>query len=485
VDGLKLTLQPGSYGKIQGGIRYGKKLKNGLDLFVSGLMGKIEGEDLYFEEFDDPATNYGIAKGLDWDEYYGVFAALKYKNFALQGIFTSREKGVPTASYETAFNDDRLKTLDERQFIELKYKSDISYNKKIMLRGYFNRYLYYGAFPYTDPDYTALWEEESLGEWIGIESQFNWDIRPNNRLIIGAEYKRHFRAFYRAWDEYETYFDQNFPFHEFAFYIQDEYQVLKNLSLTLGGRYDKYSDQEASLTPRAALLYNPFTSTTFKILFGNAYRAPNRYEIYYESWDEAKANPLIKPEKISTFETVIEQRLGETIFGILSLYTFEMRDLIEQEIDPLDELLQFQNLEKVRGKGVEAGLNVRLKNGFKGYVNYSLQSSKNVALDEKITNSPSHIFKLGLSVPLFKHFFTSVETFYESSRITLSGNRTNSYLLTNVHLSSGKLFNHFKLSLQIRNLFDREYRTPGGYEHIQDSLIQNGRNFTLKLEYIF
>ena len=93
VDGLKLTLQPGSFGKIQGGVQFGKELKNGLDIFVSAHLADIKGQDLYFEEFDDPATNNGIAEGLDWEKYYGIFASLKYKNFSLQTIMSAREKG--------------------------------------------------------------------------------------------------------------------------------------------------------------------------------------------------------------------------------------------------------------------------------------------------------------------------------------------------------------------------------------------------------
>jgi outer membrane receptor for ferrienterochelin and colicin len=485
VDGLMVTLQPGSYGKIQGGIRFGKEFKNGLDFLISGLMGKIKGPDLYFEEYDAPGTHNGIAEGLDWDEYWGVFTSLTYKNFSLQSLVSSREKGVPTASYGTAFNDDRYKALDARGLIELKYQENIGYNKKIMVRGSYYYYLFEGDFPYDEPDYQVLFEEKSIGEWIGIETQFNWDIRANNRLIIGADYKKHFRSLYQARDDYDILFDQNYPFQQFAFYIQDEYQFLRDLSVTLGVRYDKHDGRGESLSPRAALLYNPSGFTTLKLLFGNAYRAPDFYALYYESEDEAKANPLVKPEKINTVEALVEHRFNKNISGTLSLYAFEMTGLIEQVEDPSDGLLQFQNLKKVRGRGVEAELNITLNNGLKGYVNYNLQNSKNVAADERISNSPAHTLKMGLIVPVFKHFFTSLETFYESGRITLNRTGTEPYLLTNLHISSRKLFNHFRFSFQVKNLLDKEYRTPGGYEHIQNSLVQDGRSFTLKLEFIF
>lgn len=484
VDGLKLMVQTGSYGKLHGGAQYGKEFKNGLDLFVSGQITDSKGADLYFDEFDDPSTNNGVAEGLDWEKYYSFFTAVKYKNFSLQGTFASREKGIPTAPYTTAFNDDRQKTRDDWRFLELKYKTNFNYNTEFMVRGYFCNYYYYGAFPYDSEEYTTLWEDESDGQWLGFESQFNWDIRPDNRLVTGVEYKNHIRALYHSWDEYDTLFDRDFPFTEFSCYIQDEHQVLENLSLTLGVRYDRYSDRGKFFSPRAALVYNPSRRTTLKLLYGRAFRAPNIYELYYESPGEAKSNPFLNEEKINTFETIIEQKLSDHIFGVLSFYRYEMRDLIEQEFDFTDELLQFRNIEKVRGNGIEFGLNAYFKNGFLWYINGAVQDAKNVLLAEKISNSPMYIFKMGLSVPALKYFFISLEAFYESKRLTLHGSWTNPFLLANLHLCSRTLSDFCKFSLQIRNLFDVEYSTPAGYEHIQHALIQGGRTFTLQLDLI-
>jgi iron complex outermembrane receptor protein len=482
VDGLKLTLQPGSYGKIQGGIRFGKEFKNGLDLLVSGHVGHIKGKDFYFQEYDDPATNNGIAEGIDGDQYWGIFTSLTYKNFSWKGFTSYRDKAIPTAPYGTIFNDERPKTIIGFKFMELKYKGNLSYNKKIVLSGFYDYYLWRGEYPYGGMFYQTLINNRSIGELFGMEIQFNWEIEADNRLLTGVAYRNHFHVTHDIRDDDGVIYNQSYPFHELSFYIQDEYQFLRNLSFTLGVRYDYFSNRKESISPRAAVIYNVFSSTTLKLLFGNAYRAPDLFSLYYEFENQAKANPFIKPEKINTFELVAEQQFNSKIYGTLSLYTFEMRGLIEQAIDPLDGLLQFQNLEKVRGKGVEVGLNIRLQNGLKGYINYSFQNNKNVLDNEKISNSPSHVFKFGLSAPIGKYFFASLETFYESNRITVYRTGTDPYLLTNLHISSRKLLNHLKFSFQARNLFGVEYRLPGGYEHIQHTLPQNGRNFTFKIE---
>ena len=66
-------------------------------------------------------------------------------------------------------------------------------------------------------------------------------------------------------------------------FIQDEYQILDNLILTAGLRYDHFETFGGSLNPRVALIYSPFTRTSLKFLFGTGFRAPNGYELYYGS----------------------------------------------------------------------------------------------------------------------------------------------------------------------------------------------------------
>jgi outer membrane receptor for ferrienterochelin and colicins len=483
-DGTKLTLQAGDMGTIRAGIRLGKELKNGLDFFLSAHAGYIKGQGYYFKEFDIPGVSSGISKNNDKDSYMGIFATAKYKDFSLLCMMSSRQKYIPTAPYETAFNDPRTRTTDAQRLIELKYTRDITYNTHIMVREYLNGYFYKGVFPYDQPQYTTLQQDKANGQLFGFEAQFGWDTRADNRLIAGIEYIYNYRSSYAYWDEFEIHFDKNYPYHQWSVYIQDELQVLKNLSFTLGARYDKFSDRGQALSPRAAVIFNPFHSTTFKLLYGDAFRAPNFYELYYEVINEARSNPGLKGEKIHAYEAVWEQRFGKEISFIISLYRFDMKGLIEQVPDPVDELLQFQNFQKVNGKGIEAEWNIRLKNGLLGFIDYSYQRSKNIDLHKELSNSPSHLLKTGLSIPLLKNYTASCEMFYESSRITIDDNiRTRPFFLVNFHLAARTLFDRLKFSFRVKNLFDKKYSLPGGYEHIQESLIQAGRSFTLKVEY--
>ncbi len=481
IDGTKLLPLIGSYRKLQGSLISGKEFKNNLDLFTTGTLGDIKGQDLYFEEYDDPSTNNGIAEDLDWEKYHGFLTSVGNNNTVVQGFINSRKKGIPTASWETIFNDKRNETLDERGFLEFSYSKDFNSYKNIVLRGYYDYYIYKGLYPYE----SAEQYEASEGRWIGGEGSFRWDIKSNSRLITGFEFKNHFQNGNLLWDKNETYFDGNFPYKVYSAYVQNEYQLMENFSLIAGIRGDLYSNNRSPITPRVAAIYNPIKSGTVKLLYGEAFRIPNLYEVYYEDEYSTKSNLKLKPERIKTTELVWEQRLTNDLLGTISVYNYRIKDLIDQEIDPSDGLTQHRNISKAKANGLELELNANRKNGLQWYANYSYQNAKDLDLKSGLTDSPVSMAKAGISLPFVKHFYVATEILYETGRKTVYETETDPYLLTNINISTKPILNRLRLFFIVKNLFDEYYKHPGCFEHKQDSIAQNGRNFALKIEYKF
>lgn len=162
-----------------------------------------------------------------------------------------------------------------------------------------------------------------------------------------------------------------------------------------------------------------------------------------------------------------------------------MTDLIDLWIDPEDELFQYINLNKANANGAEIGLNFRLDEGLMGTLSYSFQNAKDFDSKQKLSNSPNHMLKAKLSVPVLNYFQFSAQFFYETSRFTVYETQTESHILTHVNLTTIPLFNHFKLSFLVRNLFNTTYAYPAGLEHWQEAIIQDGRNFILRMEFLF
>lgn len=481
IDGLEVAGEIGSFGELKGNIIIGKELTNDLDIFFSEIWGDTRGQDLYYEEFDDPVTNHGVAEQLDWEKVFGLQTVIRYKNVQLSGLASAREKGIPTAPWETVFNHPDARTRDEHQTLEFKYQNDISANKNLMLRASLDRYYYEGVYPYKiEPIFYDL----SDNSWLSTELQYRWDFRSNNRLVVGFEYQNHFKAEYRYWNNADKFFEGNFRHNIISVYIQDEYQLTEKFSVTLGIRRDEYSTVGSSTTPRLAMVHTPFKSSTLKLLYGEAFRAPSIYETNYYENGFQKINPNLKPEKINTAEAIWEQRFGRGFWGTISYYNYRMNNLIDTILLP-DSLAQYQNINKVKAWGIEAELNTRQKSGFSSHLSYSYQAAKDVLENSKLTNSPTHLVKLGVSQKLFKAVYLAANLLYETERITVYETKTKPYFLTDLNLSSKLFSDQIQFALKIRNLFDVDYRLPGGFEHVQPAIRQNGRNVTARVEFRF
>jgi iron complex outermembrane receptor protein len=111
---------------------------------------------------------------------------------------------------------------------------------------------------------------------------------------------------------------------------------------------------------------------------------------------------------------------------------------------------------------------------------------KDKETDHGISNSPKHLAKLNVTVPLLKEkIFASTEIQYMSSRETVDGNKVDDFFVTNVTLFSRNLIKGLSASFSVYNLFDKKYRDPSGDEITQKFVEQDGRNVLLKLTYAF
>jgi len=89
-------------------------------------------------------------------------------------------------------------------------------------------------------------------------------------------------------------------------------------------------------------------------------------------------------------------------------------------------------------------------------------------------------------VPVFtKKLTAGLDLHYAGSAGTLDGSRTRGFVVTNLTLFSHKLYKEFELSGSVYNLFDTHYGYPGGGEHMEDVIYQDGRSARLKLSYTF
>ncbi|MDP2903031.1 MAG: TonB-dependent receptor plug domain-containing protein, partial [Methylovulum sp.] len=86
INGVQLAGEAGSFDTYKGRASYGKKLDNGADILFSASHYDSAGvENLYFPDFDDPATNNGIAHNMDTERADRLFGRVQFEEFTLMG----------------------------------------------------------------------------------------------------------------------------------------------------------------------------------------------------------------------------------------------------------------------------------------------------------------------------------------------------------------------------------------------------------------
>jgi outer membrane receptor for ferrienterochelin and colicin len=85
-------------------------------------------------------------------------------------------------------------------------------------------------------------------------------------------------------------------------FIQDEWQILNDLTLTAGVRLDYFSDFGLTVNPRGSLVWDVSSSLTTKLLYGRAFRAPSFFELETNPGITVTGNPSLEPEIMQTVE---------------------------------------------------------------------------------------------------------------------------------------------------------------------------------------
>ncbi len=481
VPRLQVSAADASYGTPAGRATWAHTFAAGPSVVASGSAYNSAGQSLFYKEYNDPQDNNGVFQRGDGDHYVRLFSTARFDHVTVQAAYSSRDKGIPTGAFGTPFNDPNSRTLDERGYVDFKYERALAADRNILARLSYDRYYYRGTYPYYSSYPTILnYKEHSWGDWFGAEAKYIMKPTSSQTLTAGLEFrdnvKQHFR--WKNVDPGPLDFDDSKRSAEGGVYLQDEITASRTVALNLGVRRDQYETFGGSTNPRAAVIWSPAEHTTIKGLFGDAFRAPTVYELYYGS----HANRDLHPESIRTSELVLEQYARSNLRLAGSVYVYRIHDLVS--VDTGSGL--FENVDEVEARGLEVEVEKHFRRRWSLRYSSTLQEARNQATRDLLTNSPRHLAKLNLEFPLHGEALSAgVETQYTSRRLTLTGNDAPGYTVVNLTLLSRHLARGLTLSTSVYNLFDATYADPGSEHHVQDTIEQDGRNYRFTLTWSF
>jgi iron complex outermembrane receptor protein len=271
-----------------------------------------------------------------------------------------------------------------------------------------------------------------------------------------------------------NYLDDDRQSTVWALYAQDEVAFTEGLHLTAGCRYDDYSTSGGQFNPRAALIWEPTSTSSLKVMAGSAFRAPNAYELYYSFPNYEEANTALTPETVQTYDFEWDQAFGKIHQFSLSLFRYTAQNLIVNALDTSTGLYDFQNLNKASANGIGAEYQIHTSDGVLGRLSYTYQRAQDDATGDWLSDSPQALCKASLQVPVIAHLSVAGEMQYSGTSLGYAGDANSPYALVNLKVSSQGLFlDGLDANFAVYNLFDTAYSVPVNFTSAEN-MIQDG-----------
>ena len=501
----------GSFGTFKetvmvGGERHGSSALISETYNLTNAPGQLDG-------VSDP-----MGSSSDRDQGRRIFALASSHGFTLQGAVSDlQQRDSNSATWCGACHQTDGHTTNFQAYGDLQYDRAIGDSMSFTARTYYDSTARHGFYN----DLRGCSESSCHGEVYdhdianggsaGAEVKLTKRFAAGHRVTIGTEYRDNLLQHQQNWidgfvDSHGgptttsmAFVDYNRTSHLWGFYGEAELRLLSKLILNLGVRNDRYNYVEAKTNPRVALIYNPRQSTTLKLLYGTAFRAPSFSEMYYADMANASA-PQLRPETIRTEEIVFGQKLGKhTTIDASGFYNL-IGSYIEQQTNIINGRDQstFVN-SKASAKGIEIELRSKLKAGLEGGMSYTYQDAEDPLNNSSLPDSPRNLAKMHLSYPLLRDRLTpSIEAQYQSRSLVmypasaLLGDAATGYSSPPVNLNftlfSQDLWHGVSLSASVYNLVGRSLSDPmaGYFEQTRmvaapSILPEDRRTFRIKL----
>lgn len=483
-----LTATFDSYGEKKGQLTETASIgKNARVLFSGSVFNNTGQSPIYFPEFDAPQTNFGEAVNMNTERGYHLFSSLTWRNWTVTAAFSGDDKLQPISWGYTIFNNRGTQNSDTRNYIDAAYTRQFT-RGTLTWRTYYDEYLYTGRFeyPYTpaNPLDPAVEDNRQIsdGRWIGSELTYRMDVRGLGAVTAGVEEKIDLRAMQSDRDVapapvlylYENKLDRNL-----ALFVQDEKKLSPEWTLDLGARIDKSSYLPDFFSPRAALIYQPSSNWTYKLLYGRSFRNPSPFQLFYGEGLSAVANPGLIAEKVNTIELDVERKLGKRMNLLTAAYGYWLSDYM-QGMPAEGGLIRYQNVGKVHAEGLEIEINGRPASWLETTASYALQRTSDPDAGV-LENSPEHLAKLRFAVPAGHKLELSSGMQYMSSVRSLAGATVPQVFLSDFTITSRKLLRNFDFTFGIRNAFSLSYTQPVALNPMVDTMPQPGRSVFVEL----
>ena len=342
---------------------------------------------------------------------------------------------------------------------------------------------------YTNQTYATQLAHSTYKDYI-LGGSFFADFQPVQWDIL------RFAVHYKK-DNHEERADEYLPFEESKSFtgslgLENEFNMIKNLSVVLGASYDWFNVDKADKTNLNKAGYfinfsdNPTNrSGTFNPMLGLTYNFSDKTKVFgsvahksrfpklEELYSSKGGNPNLETEKSWNYTIGVAHPFSQYAKAGLSAFYYDVSDMISK--DGIDWIGTNYNVGKVQLYGLEFNAEAYPLDGLTLRLDYTYEEANNRS-EGRITNDvtyvPRHKVDAGIqyAIPVVKtrlNFnMTHVASIYSQLPTPSSPNnptlKASDYTLFDAKITQ-PIWKYFEAYIACKNIFDKNYEPEVGY----------------------
>lgn len=305
------------------------------------VASTYENEKVSVKLSQELSETSNLELGYDFSKFEGVRS---YNTKAKSASFSNKKTNDFYAKYDWTVNDK------DQGFIQL----------------YRNKYDYYNAGDMYETD-------------TGFEAQQNITLSDNNRLVVGASYRK-------AKALNATSYTAEKSINNKAVFVSDQWEFAPSWTLDAGVRYDKHSTAGSKTTWSAGLNKKFDENSHAYFNWGQVFKAPTLDDLYYYSvmeWGSSKyenyGNPNLKPEKGDTWTIGYGTKIADKTSVNISYFQSKLEDAIDWDTtySANGSVSIARNVDKQKKNGMELSVAHELNDNWDLEASYTYIRVKN------------------------------------------------------------------------------------------------------------
>ncbi|TBX23727.1 hypothetical protein TK45_06435 [Bowmanella sp. JS7-9] len=334
---------------------------------------------------------------------------------------------------------------------------------------------------------------------IALNWQNNWSYSPQTNVQFGLEWQQNSELRAEGYTNFDlvSLLSRDYPIQYFpntdsvskigtegsqrfmGAYTQIQTHAM-GVDWILGGRYDRYQGLSGQFNLRLGAIFYPTDAWQLKLLYGEAFRAPEISETGLIRGITRAGNPYLISESINTTDIILQYLGDDLLLSVGAFYNHYTHPII---VGDVDGLVSFVNGTQQSSQGLETELHWQLNN------------------QTRLRVTATHFFKLPTaafresdsmaSIQLtnqWQRWQTSLSAVYRAERETEALNNDlttlDAYWLWRARIAY-QMNKDWSLALNIDNIANTDYRSPSISAEIPDGVPNKRRNWTLSLNWAF